>query len=134
MTADQARCLPLPPTFAASVLCVAVRVFVCWLCVLWDGNMFVFVTQCSRKLHRHMEQSNACGRVTSSSTHHFGSVCAAQLIDCVYSKNCSVMALREKYYDINILLRNTFEPEVEGCDIKVICPFTTAPFIIYLRF
>lgn len=58
MTADQAHCLLLPPTFAVSVLCVVVHVFVVGKCFVGVRleNLFVFVAQCSRTLH--IKQSN----------------------------------------------------------------------------
>lgn len=53
MTADQAHCLLLPPTFAASVLCVVVHVFVVAKCFagVRPENLFVCFAQYSRKLH-----------------------------------------------------------------------------------
>lgn len=54
MTADQANCLLLPPTFAASVLCVVVYVFVVAKYFVGVGLEYVLY---GRKHVKHMEQS-----------------------------------------------------------------------------
>lgn len=84
MTADQGQSLSLPLTLTACVVCVCEAVDLAMLWV-WEGNMFVLVSQYCRKLHRlqftllYMERmdpsQDICRKLILSSIHHLGFAC-----------------------------------------------------------